>query len=104
MGRKKYTQQNNLPTISTEPDFHLAVVAFGTERNYRSEALKTIFLFERSELKSFSEAKIIFSGVATATSSFCYFFCRHRKSKRLMKNRICGLICSTSLLAKLKVI
>ena len=45
MGRKKYTQQNNLPTISTEPDFHLAVVAFGTERkeNYRSEALKTIF-------------------------------------------------------------
>ena len=36
---------NSLPTISTKPDFHLAVVAFGTERkeNYRSEALKTIF-------------------------------------------------------------
>ena len=41
MGRKKYTQQNNLPTISTEPDFHLAVVAFGTDPK----------MIERSETK-----------------------------------------------------
>ncbi len=43
-GRKEYNKKS-LSTISTKPDFHLAVVAFGTERkeNYRSEAPETIF-------------------------------------------------------------
>ena len=44
MGERNITNKL-LPTTSTKPDFHLAVVAFGTERkeNYRSEAPETIF-------------------------------------------------------------
>ena len=51
-------------------------VAFGGERqeNYRSVALETIFYLSKASLKSFSEAEIIFSEAASATSSFLLLF------------------------------